>query len=203
MHLFKAILLVGLLLLTPTLEADPGMGPAELHFIGKGGDAYLFNRRNIRTNPLCYAIQNKKKLTMLIESVQRVDNRKIIVSTKRIIIEPYVFGYTFGGESLLSGNIVEESLYHENVLEYGDKLYEEYTATEVKDVTPTTSQQTPQTKAYLAQFDAFKTKFQKIEVRKVSELGVLVDAPFNGPLIPGGLHTADMRVVVCSIKISS
>lgn len=203
MHFIQTVLVGCALLLTlsfGSMKAD--LGPAELRFFGKGGDSYLFNRRSIRSNPLCYAIANKKMLSMTIETVRKVD-RKIIISSKRITIEPYVFGYASGGQSLLSGNIVEERPYGERVLEVGDRQYEEYAASPVKNPVEPPSYEDSQKQAYLAQFEALKTKFQKVEVRQVSNIGVLVDASFNGPLVPGTLHTPDMRVVVCSIKISS
>lgn len=117
MKLIKLGMLSLALLAATTAEClDFGIGPFGLRF----GETGSYADYRSSGNPFCYAIANQKQVSMVVESFEKVSDTEMKITTKRILIEPYVFGLSKEGRPILNGNVKEEKLVKEVTVKYGE-----------------------------------------------------------------------------------
>jgi hypothetical protein len=116
-----------------TLLADGigfSIGPFSLGFDVFDGPSYSYGpeyvviRKRVIDNPICDAISNLNRLSLVVETREEVSPKEKKMATKRLIIEPYLLGVTPDGKLLLRGNTVQESLIKEITIKLGDEGFD-------------------------------------------------------------------------------
>ncbi len=160
-----------------------GVGPFKLNL---GGDAIDYPRRaEFIDYPICYAIREQKQLAMIVETKETVSKNEFKISIKRVVIEPYAYGFSRDDLPLLSGNLVSEKLIREVYLKYGDD-YNNNTATN-------------QNKRPLNGRLASNNREATFELNSISHIRVMENSHFNLPASFSEKMTADFQRFVCQI----
>ncbi len=166
-----------------------GIGPfrLELHG-GVDGEAITSQRRlQLLDNPICYAIREQKELEMIVETEEAINKNEFKSTIKKITLDPYVFGIDKNGQPILRGNIVKELLVKEVKVKYGDEKKDSVKKEEKKSF-------------FSALFTSQKDKdIASVNIRKVSDVRVLEDAPFKAPKNINELTKDDSFDVICAI----
>lgn len=141
------------------------------------------DKKDLLDHPICYAIFNQKRLDMVVEGKEMVNSKEIKFITKRLIIEPYVFGMTQDEKPVLRGNVVSEKFIKEVTIRYGeDHFAESGKGSERKE------------KGFFSGW--FKSdKSQNIDIETLSNLHVVNDSHFDVPEDYKGLKDDNIRVI--------
>lgn len=99
-----------------TTEQAVSYGPFSLELTG--ATQSLNDRRAFLDDVVNYAIASKQRLGLTVELDEKW--AKGDAATKRLIVEPYVFGLDRKGQPVLRGNIVGEEVTTEKVTPYGN-----------------------------------------------------------------------------------
>lgn len=189
MKIFK--LIIGCLLLTSAVQADGfgfSLGPFSLQF-NVGERVYDNTYRDILDNPICYAISHLNRLEMIVEGSEKVSAKELKFITKKLIVEPYAFGVTREGKPVLRGNVIEDKLIKEVTVKYGEEQFDD-------DDLETDGKK----KSFFSGW--FQSdKSQNIDIRKVSNIHVVVDSHFDAPKKYKGLKDDNIRVI-CELPIA-
>ena len=99
----------------PNLEAfGLNFGPFHLRFgEDDGSDARRYEgprREAILDNPICRAISRQQKLEFIVEGKEKINAKEVKITTKRVTVEPYAFGFTKDRQPVLRGAVVDEKL---------------------------------------------------------------------------------------------
>lgn len=182
--------LLSVLFLTSALNADGfgiNLGPFSLQF-NVDGTYYADDHRDVLDSPICVAISNQKRLDLIVEGKERLNDREMRITTKRIVVEPYAFGVTKENRPVLQGNVISEKLIKEVTVKYGE---DKFTGSENWE---------NRAEGYFSGW--FKSdKSQKIDVSKISNLYVIGDSHFDAPKDFKGLQEEGARVI-CQLPVN-
>lgn len=164
-----------------------GIGPFSIFFNGSDRDYYISNRM-VLDDPICHAIENQERLELIVEGAENVSSKERKIVTKRLIVEPYVFGITREGKPVLRGNIVEDKLVKEVTVKFGeDKFDETQVSSEGKS------------KGFFSGLFS-SDKSENIDIRKVSSVQVLRNSHFDVPKNYKLLQEEGVRVI-CQVSV--
>lgn len=182
--------ILGALLLTSALSADGfgvNLGPFSLQF-NVDGTYYADDHRDVLDSPICIAISNQKRIDVIVEGKEKINEREMRITTKRIVVEPYAFGVTKEGRPILQGNVISEKLIKEVTVKYGDDKFAGSESWESK------------ADGYFSGW--FKSdKSEKIDISKISNLYVIGDSHFDAPKNFKGLQEENVRVI-CQLPVN-
>lgn len=114
--LFASTLLVG------TAYADGfgfSLGPFSLQFGGPSGR--VVTTSEMASDPICSAISQHKDLEIIVEGREKVSNKEAKIVTKKITIEPYLFGTNNRRQPVLKGKVISEKMLREVTIKYGEE----------------------------------------------------------------------------------
>ena len=178
------------LLLTSSLSADAfgiNLGPFSLQF-NVDGTYYADDHRDVLDSPICVAITNQKRLDVIVEGKEKLNEREMRITTKRIVVEPYAFGVTKEGRPILQGNVLSEKLIKEVTVKYGEDKFAGSENWENR------------AEGYFSGW--FKSdKSEKIDVSKISNLYVISESHFDAPTNFKGIQDANVRVI-CQLPVN-
>lgn len=184
---FLNSLLLSSALLTSSIYGDGfgfSVGPFDLQFgIGNSGtvfEAYVPGRNPMLDNPICEAISTQLQLGFTVEGREVVNSKEIKIITKRLVVEPYVFGVTKDGKPVLRGKIISEKLIKEATVKFGEDRFDEPT----KD------------SGWKGWFHSSEQK--NIDIRNISDLQVIKGTHFDVPSDYKPLNDENVRVI-CQI----
>lgn len=89
------------------------------------GSYYAQNTKDIVDSPVCYAIKNQKEIEMLIDTKEKLSKREIRITSKKIVIDPYVLGMTKEGKIAIRGAIASEKLIKEVTVKFGEDRFDD------------------------------------------------------------------------------
>lgn len=164
------------------------LGPFELQL---GGSLTNRNRADL-DDPICDAIFLHKRLELVLESDDSSKNERKLV-TKRIIVEPYLFGIDKNDRPILRGNIISESLMKEVTVRYGDD--EQPSAEERKN-------SDEEKKGSL--FGIFSSKkssnlgVNSLNARKITRIKIIENSHFDAPEKED--YDGDIKEIICVIQ---
>lgn len=186
----KLFLLLGVIF-SQSLIADGigfNVGPFSLQ-LSVDGPTFYEIQRPIVENPLCLAITQQNQLEFVVERAEKINAKELKIVTKKLIVEPYGFGFTQNGRPVLKGNVVEEKLIKEVNVKYGEDQFDEraYTAEDNK-------------RGFFSGW--FKSdSSQNIDLRRISDIHILSGTHFDAPKNYKGFEDPNIRVV-CQLPIS-
>lgn len=137
---------------------------------------------------VCYAIETQRQLEIIVETKEDVNKNEIKIVSKKIVVEPYLFGVGREGQPILQGNIVDEKLLKEINIKYGDNVardgkYESFFAGH------------SYTGKYVSEKD--KNNVSTINFSKITDFRVMRETHFDAP---EKLETSkDIVRVICQI----
>lgn len=163
-----------------------GIGPFSLQF-GSPVHSYVISNRNVLDNPICYAISRQKRLEILVEGAENVSTKEKRIISKRLVVEPYMFGVNKDDQPILRGNVVEEKVLKEVTVKYGDDQFDE-TSVAAEDSGGG---------FFSGLFSSSKVK--NLDIRKVVQVHVIDDSRFE---VPRGYKPVDDKdiQVICELK---
>lgn len=95
------------------------LGPFSLEFGGSLNSPTVYSE-GMNSDPICRAIVMQKQLELTVEMKENISDKEFKVVSKRITIEPYLFGMSNRHQPLLKGKIIEENIIKEVTVKYGD-----------------------------------------------------------------------------------
>ena len=183
-------IVISALLLTSALSAEAfgiNLGPFSLQF-NVDGTYYANDHRDVLDSPICVAITNQKRLDLIVEGKETINDREMRITTKRIVVEPYAFGVTKDNRPILQGNIISEKLIKEVNVKYGEDKFSGSDSWENK------------ADGYFSGW--FKSdKSKTIDVSKISNLYVIGESHFDAPKDFKGLNEEGARVI-CELPVN-
>lgn len=91
--------------------------------ISTEGSYYGASAKDFFDSPICYAIKNQKQIELLIDTKEKSNKREMKITTKKIVIDPYLLGVTKEGKIAVRGNVASEKMIKEVSIKFGeDKL---------------------------------------------------------------------------------
>lgn len=97
-----------------------GVGPFDLNFAA-GWDTSDDDRFGYVSDPICSAIENQKKIEVIVKFVDQKSDNELKIIKKRLTVEPYAFGFNNDHQPILQGNVVSEKMVKEVTIKYGDE----------------------------------------------------------------------------------
>jgi hypothetical protein len=195
---FLNSIILGALCIAGSSYADGfgiNLGPFDLQFgIGPGYNYYPDNsfgdtHRFVLHNPICDAISNQQQLGFIVEAKEIVNAKEVRVVTKRVVIEPYVFGVTKEGKPILRGNVISEKLVREVNVKFGEDQYGEDQIKESKSN------------------DGRSTKWfqsadkKDIDIQHIDDVNVIEGTHFDAPKNYEGIKDENIRVI-CQLPVT-
>lgn len=187
MNFFKSLFLASMLMISSAYADGFGinLGPFSLQLGGYGGD-FIVSHRNIVDQPICFAIDNHKRLVISIEGVEIVSSKEKKIISKQILVEPYAFGVTRDGKPVLNGNIVEEKLIREVSVKFGEDRFDE------------PNRKSNENGNFTGVISSDK---KNIDISKVVQIDVVDDSHFDAPKDYKGVNDDNIRVI-CQLPIT-
>ncbi len=180
--------IASLIVLLPTADVQGigiDLGPFSIQLFPN--DAGIPVRVETISDPICYAIETQRQLEMTVEMKEDISNKEFKFITKKIIVEPYLFGFGNQGQPVLQGNITSEKLIKEVTVKYGE---------DEKNIK--NNQENFYTGQYMSQKE--KKKVTMINLSKVADLHVLRDTHFVAPKTLE-IDRSKLSTVVCQIEV--
>lgn len=175
------------LLTAPLLNAESfgiNLGPFSLQF-NIDGTFYRDDHRDILDSPICYAIANQKRIDVIVEGKEKISPNEFRITRKRIVIEPYAFGFTKENSPVLRGNIIHEKLIKEVTIKYGDEKFMSTDAIENK------------AEGYFTGW-LKSDQNETVDISRISNLYVINESRFDAPKDYKGFQDDSIRVI-CEI----
>jgi hypothetical protein len=157
-----------------------GLGPFQLDLDGgfvdeRIGDPIIVQRRVVGFDqPICYAIQKRKLLEMVVEWKEQVSDREVKRTVKQVTLQPYVFGTDQDRRLILRGNIVAENVLKQVTVKYGDE-----------DQSNTNTKKKDENSAWSGVFHPAKkngeSDLSTINVERITQLRVIEQSNFKPP----------------------
>jgi|GEM_PF-3037331 len=189
---YLSFLLLGTCFFTGSIQAEGlgiNLGPFSLQF-NVGDSYYADDYDDVLDSPICFAITNRKRLGIILESKEKINTREIKISTKKLVIEPYAFGITKDGKPVLNGNIISENLIKEVTVKFGED-----------QVDNTGNWSNKSENGFFS--GLFKSdKSQTINIEKVSNLYVMSKSTFDAPKNYKGIKDENIRII-CELPIEN
>lgn len=167
------------------------------------------NHAALLDTPICRAIEQQKKLEFIVEAKEKVNAKETKITTKRVIVEPYAFGFTKEKQPVLRGIVTSEQLIREITIKQGDdqpsdsqqKAYatdneDDEITVEIKD------KKEEQDKSFFSGlFRSHKSKddVESLNLSKVGNMRVLEDSHFDAPKDLASIFKDDIAQVVCQV----
>ena len=203
MKLLKLLGLVSLLMAS-SLCADGigfGIGPFSLQLGGgpsyytesyvysNNGSSQNANEAQIE-NPFCYAIMHQNRLQIVVETAEKVNEKEKKITVKKLVVEPYAFGITREGKTVLNGIVISDKLVKEVTIKSGDEKGDD--------------EDTLYAEKKKGRFSGwFKSdKSQNIDIQEIRDIKVLEDSHFVAPKKYKGMNEKDVKVI-CELPITS
>lgn len=169
------------------------LGPFELEL----GGGIASNRKVILEDPICYAIRTRKLLELIMEWEETNRNETIII-TKKVTIEPYLFGRTKDGQPIIRGNVVADTVIKEITVKYPD---------DERDFHDEDSNEEKEEGFFSGLFRSSKkgqtkSDLDTLNVQKIVSVNVIEQSNFNPPKDFKGIFEDDVAEVICSVTLS-
>lgn len=187
---FMHCILFGITFFYASLSAQGlgfNIGPFSMQF-NLDGSYYANDHRDVLDSPICYAIENHKKLDMIVESHEKVSSKEFRIVTKKLIVAPYAFGITQDGKPVLNGSVTNEKLIKEVTIKYGDDQI---------DIAAEDSAGKEDRGFFSGWFKSEKS--ENIDIRKISNLFVINDSRFDMPRDYKSIKGDKVRVI-CEVQ---
>ena len=191
MKMKKSLLIASLssiLLTNPSYAEEIGIdaGPFDLHFSESFSGFNNFvnepNRVIVLDSPICRAILQQKKLEFIVETRDKINDKEMKITTKRVTVEPYAFGFTKDHQPVLRGTVIDEKLIREISIKFGEDVLAQKSnqnqkntaALEVKN-----KDEDQNSNSFSSLFRSHKSKdnVESLNLRKVIECVVLLKIP--------------------------
>jgi hypothetical protein len=203
----------------PNLEGfGLNFGPFDLRFgedNGRDDRGYEGSRREaILDNPICRAISQQQKLEFLVEGKEKINAKEVKITTKRVTVEPYAFGFTKDRQPVLRGAVVDEKLVREVTIKFGENQPEAEApgnnpnhvsaqAKESDDITIEVKNKGEEqnNKSFSGLFRSHKSKenVESLNLTKVGNIHILENSHFDVPKNLKTLFKDDIDQVVCQV----
>lgn len=166
-----------------------GVGPFDIEFNAGYNDSFGPGMRgsNKFYDPICRAISQQKKLEFIAVSKETTAN-EIKITTKRVVVEPYAFGFTKDNLPILRGTVTEEKLIKEVTVKFGEDN-QKPNRDENKEG------------AVSGTFRPAKSKdnVETLNLTRVRNVRVIGDSHFDAPKDIGSIFKQDIARVVCQV----
>lgn len=147
--------------------------------------------RAVSYDPICTAIARRMPLEMNVEWFEKVSNEEKKITTKRIVIEPYLFGKKKDGQLILRGNVVSEKLVKEVTIKRGEGASGEIDINEDGPADEAT---------YAGTYSSTSGNgVNTLNIQRVSGIRVL-DKSFDPPKDFNEVFKDDVAVVICTVN---
>jgi hypothetical protein len=190
-HLHK--LALSSLFLAGSLHSDGvglEIGPFNLNIgIDDDEDGRLAPNRPFLGNPICQAIAVQSRVTLILEAKEVTNSREMHVLTKRVIIEPYAFGFSGNGTPLLKGNVIEE------------KTVEEVTIKVDEDRFRAVNQDNQKKKGLFADwFKSETTGINTLDLSNIKNIQIVPNSHFEVPKDYKGFKDDEDVRLICELR---
>ena len=71
-------------------------------------------------NPLCSAISSQSRVELIVQTAKKVSDKEVNVVFKRLVIEPYAFGFAGDKRPVLRGNVISDNILKDITIKYGE-----------------------------------------------------------------------------------
>ena len=189
----KLIILANLICVTSlsAMGFDFQLGPFNMQF----GIASPLSKEFVDT-PICYAISHQNQLEIIVVGKERPSPNEIKITSKRIVIEPYAFGFNSDRQPILEGNLVEAEMLKEVSIKYGEKNRYQKKMDDDQE-----SFEHEKEGFFSGFFKSRKSKsnFYTVDIRQVKEINVIENSHFEIPKNFDETFKDEMEEVVCQI----
>lgn len=164
-------------------------GPFELELKG----TLPMNHMVYYDDPICYAIAMHKILEIILDSEKIVSDEERIITTKKIQIEPYLFGLTKEGMPVLQGNVIKDTMLREITVKFNTEAEEDDESTEKEK------------KSFFSGWFRSSKEHKKIadnevNILQIAEVHVLENSNFAPPKETRKMFKRTINKVICEIQ---
>jgi hypothetical protein len=184
---------IDMMIITSTLLAGPlfslgigfDLGPFDLEF-GAAPSGYVAERGIRLDNPLCFAIDHQKRVALIMELKETLNSKEMKIVTKKLVVDPYAFGFTREKKPILRGNVVGEKELKQVTIKYADDEFDDAQASKAGQ-------------NWFTGWFTSKEKLSTIDISKVISIEIIDDSYFT---VPDNLSTTfkdEIYEVVCQV----
>lgn len=195
-------------------------GPFDMRFGDESSPGYRRNeyprREEVLDNPICRAISQQQQVEFLVELKEKINAKEMKITTKRVLVDPYAFGFTKEQQPILRGAVVDEKLVREVTIKFGeDQVPDEKArdnnqnrvsarANESDNISVEVKNKNEEqnNKSFSGVFRSHKSKenVESLNITKVSNLHILENSHFDVPKNLKTLFKDDITQVVCQVQ---
>lgn len=168
------------------IEFNPVGREYQVNYGSRWEPRFIPNSRAFLDTPICYAISNFKKLELVVELHEYINKKEKKVLISKLIVEPYVFGFTHEGNLDLKGKIVTGNMLKEVRIKYGiDRFVDPSIPNNKNDEVDENEDESDD---YTTYYDTgyykgkySSEKYKGIDIRRIRRIQVIEDSFFEIP----------------------